>query len=143
MADERLKQDINPFKIAKLFDVPDSFVAKVFDKKKASLNDVMFLCNFFHIDVDDYFYNQKDKYIKGKYGNANKIPLKFDLEAFANNFKTLRVAKGYTLQDVADSIFCDVRNIQYYEAAQRTPTVDRLLEIANFFQVPVSYLLYK
>ncbi len=143
MAKEQLMQNLNPLVVAKAFDVPDTFLNTIFDKKKVSINDVMFLCNFFHIDIDDYFNNQKEKYTNGLYGTPNKVPLKFDLEVFAHNFKTLRIAKGYTANDVANAIYCDARNIQYYEAAQRTPTVDRLLEIAIFFKVPVSYLLYK
>lgn len=143
MAKEKLMQNLNPLAVAKAFDVPEQFIDSVFNKKRVSLEDVMFLCNFFHIDIDDYFNNQKDKYTKGTYGSSNTVPLKFDLVVFATNFKTLRIAKGYTVNDVANALYCDARNIQYYEAAQRTPTVDRLLEIAIFFKVPVSYLLYK
>lgn len=55
--------------------------------------------------------------------------------------KKLRKEKGLTQKELANELNVSRPTITCYETGKRTPDKERLLEIANFFNVSVDYLL--
>ena len=57
-----------------------------------------------------------------------------------NRFAELRKEKGLTLQQVADAIGVGNNTISRYETGKREPKLETWLKLADFFDVPVTYL---
>ncbi|MDY5628910.1 helix-turn-helix transcriptional regulator [Limosilactobacillus coleohominis] len=57
-----------------------------------------------------------------------------------NRIAELRKHKGLTIQQVADGIGVSNGTISRYEKGSREPKLETWLKLANFFNVPVSYL---
>lgn len=57
-----------------------------------------------------------------------------------NRIAELRKEKGLTLQQVADAIGVGNNTISRYENGKREPKLETWVKLANFFNVPVSYL---
>ena len=57
-----------------------------------------------------------------------------------NRIAELRKEKGLTLQQVADAIGVGNNTISRYENGKREPKLETWLRLADFFDVPVSYL---
>lgn len=55
--------------------------------------------------------------------------------------KDLRVSKGLKTQDLAVEIGVNQSTISNYESGLRTPSLEVLLKIAEFFEVSTDYLL--
>ena len=49
--------------------------------------------------------------------------------------------KGFTQQDMADSLFIRVQAYQRYESGEREPGFDKLVQIAKKLEVSTDYLL--
>lgn len=55
--------------------------------------------------------------------------------------KKIRIQKGLTQQEVADGINCSPNVYSRYERGDREPSIQMLLKLSEFFDVPVDYLL--
>ncbi len=66
---------------------------------------------------------------------------------FAERLKQLREAKGYSQEDLAHKLGIPRSSLSHYERTdlpedeERTPRRDRLKKLADFFEVPIDYLL--
>lgn len=59
--------------------------------------------------------------------------------AIAEKLKTLRKAKGFTQQEVADAIGTTRASVGGYEIGRRTPPLRELQKIAEFYGVGLDY----
>ena len=60
---------------------------------------------------------------------------------FSQIFKDLRKANGYTAKDVALNIGLSVNMIYEWEHDRCQPTLETLVELADFFECSIDYLL--
>lgn len=60
---------------------------------------------------------------------------------FQNVFKQLRIASGYTQQEIAEKLGISRSTIGMYETGAREPDFETLEAIADFFNVDTDYLL--
>lgn len=60
---------------------------------------------------------------------------------FAIRLKSLRLEKGYTLQQVADYLCVNKTTICYYENGKRFPSYQNIVKLAELFNVSIDYLL--
>lgn len=60
---------------------------------------------------------------------------------FGEHLKKLRKNNGITQKQLAAGIGASERGIQQYELGERKPTYDMLFSLANYFKVPVDYLI--
>lgn len=60
---------------------------------------------------------------------------------FHDRLRATRINRGYTLQKTADALDLPLRTYQNYEAGQREPSFTLLISIADFFDVPIDFLL--
>lgn len=58
-----------------------------------------------------------------------------------NRLKELRKEKGLTQQELADKIGVTKRTYIYWEKGDRVPKSDKAQQLADYFSVPVGYLL--
>lgn len=70
----------------------------------------------------------------GKYKNIDDLTV-------GQRIKNLRKRKTLTQQELADAIFVNIRSIQNYEKDQSKPLHGILEKLAQFFDVPVGYLM--
>ncbi len=64
-------------------------------------------------------------------------------ETFAERLKTLREKYGFNQTQLADALGCVRVTIGYYEKGERSPDIEFLSKIADFFDVTTDYLLGK
>ncbi len=60
---------------------------------------------------------------------------------FGNRLNSLRKAKGFTAQRMADLLSITLSAYRMYENNSRQPSIDRLKNIADILEVPTDYLL--
>lgn len=60
---------------------------------------------------------------------------------FATRLKELRLKRGLTQKELAQKLNMQNTAISKYELNQRKPDTETLLEIANFFNISIDYLL--
>jgi len=60
---------------------------------------------------------------------------------FSTRFKELRNEYSLTQVDVAEILDSKVRVIAYYEKGERTPPLDKLVVLADYFNVSIDYLV--
>lgn len=60
---------------------------------------------------------------------------------FGEHLKQLRQFNGITQKQLALDIGASERGIQNYELGERKPTYDILIALANYFDVPLDYLV--
>lgn len=60
---------------------------------------------------------------------------------FNDRLRATRMARGFTVQQMADYLGTGLRNYQKYESADARPTFDSLVAIADLFNVPTDFLL--
>ena len=60
---------------------------------------------------------------------------------FPRRFKELRQKKKISQKQLADSLSLSRATISAYESGKRTPDIDTLQQIANYFEVSTDYLL--
>ncbi len=58
-----------------------------------------------------------------------------------NQIKHLRIASGYTQQELADKLDITKSIVSAYEREKRCPSYIKLIELANLFNVTTDYLL--
>lgn len=66
---------------------------------------------------------------------------KEQLKVFSERLTKLRQKKELTQQQLGEVLQIPRVSITRYETAERTPTVDHLVQLAQFFNVPSDYLL--
>lgn len=55
--------------------------------------------------------------------------------------RLLRIRKGLTQKELAKELNLSDSTISYYEKEERVPNIDVLIQIADYFEVDVKYLL--
>lgn len=60
---------------------------------------------------------------------------------FAERFLQLRKEKALTQKQLADELHFSENAVQNYERNRRNPTFDALIQIADFFNVSLDYLV--
>lgn len=63
------------------------------------------------------------------------------MSSFAVRVKELRTAKGLTQKQAAEIFGIGARHWQKYELEERTPTFEGLIALADYFDVPIDYLV--
>lgn len=59
----------------------------------------------------------------------------------AERLKELRKEKGVTQTQIADYLGLKLRAYQYYESGEHRPEYEKLMALADFFEVTTDYLL--
>ena len=62
-------------------------------------------------------------------------------EVFANRLRELRIAKKLSQTELAEKFGVQRQVISYYENGSRTPNIDFIYKIAQFFNVSTDFLL--
>lgn len=57
-----------------------------------------------------------------------------------NRIQELRKQKGLSQRELAKKIGVSFQSISFYERGERTPKLETWIKLANFFNVPVSYI---
>ena len=65
----------------------------------------------------------------------------FKNELFINRIKLLRSEKGITQRDLAEALDITAGTIGMYESGKRLPSLEVLVNMANFFKVTIDYLI--
>ncbi len=60
---------------------------------------------------------------------------------FNQRLRSSRIKNKYTQQNMADLLEISLNAYQKYEQAERMPSFDTLVKIADIFAVPTDYLL--
>lgn len=60
---------------------------------------------------------------------------------FSNRLKESRVLRGYTQQEIANKLDITLNAYQKYEQGARSPSLDTLVKIADFYDVSIDWLL--
>jgi transcriptional regulator with XRE-family HTH domain len=60
---------------------------------------------------------------------------------FNQRLREIRLEKGLRQKDVADALGLTLRAICNYEAGTREPSLDLLISICKYLDVPADYLL--
>ena len=60
---------------------------------------------------------------------------------FNKRLRLLRIKSKYTQQNMADMLDVSLNAYQKYEQAERTPSFECLVKLADIFNVPTDYLL--
>ena len=60
---------------------------------------------------------------------------------FNDRLRAVRLARGFTMQQVADAINVQLRSYQRYEGGHFEPALQTLAAIADFLSVPTDFLL--
>lgn len=60
---------------------------------------------------------------------------------FCDRLRICRIARGFTLQEIADAIGISLRTYQKYESGHVYPDYAHLVEVADFLNVPTDFLL--
>ena len=62
-------------------------------------------------------------------------------EIFAKRFKELRINTGVTQTELSACLGITKATVSYYESGKRMPSNKMIKKIANYFKVPIDYLL--
>lgn len=60
---------------------------------------------------------------------------------FGTRIKELRIAKGFTIKQVAEHLGINIRAYNYYEQGSREPSLETIVLICKFFDVTSDYLI--
>jgi len=58
-----------------------------------------------------------------------------------DTLRSVRIAKGFTMQQMADALHIGLRHYQKYESGHASPTLEGLVKISDFLNVPTDFLL--
>lgn len=131
--------------IAKKLGLNTDFLLKYWESTKItnSIQEVIEICNIFNISIDEYFDNEIEiKNNNEKFNTKQTIDI-FDPVVLGNNIKNFRLDEHMSTADLAEKAGYSERLIQYFEAGERTPHINTLVDIAIALNVPMSYLLSK
>ena len=62
------------------------------------------------------------------------------MSAFSDRILSLKKQRNLVQKDIAASAGLSLRAYQYYEKAQKEPTLSALVALADFFDVSIDYL---
>lgn len=65
----------------------------------------------------------------------------FIRDVICEKIRELRLTHGYSQQEVADALFMSQNSYSEFECGKRKLDVERLFEMAVFFEVSISYFL--
>lgn len=60
---------------------------------------------------------------------------------FSKRLRKMRMKRGFTQQSMADKLQISLNAYQKYEQAERSPSFDCLVHIADILEVSIDYLL--
>lgn len=60
---------------------------------------------------------------------------------FNTRLNEIRKSKGITAQQMADLLYINIRSYRAYESADRSPSLEVLVKIADILDVSTDYLL--
>ena len=60
---------------------------------------------------------------------------------FHIRLREIRVQKGKMLKDVAECLEIELRSYQAYEGGKRQPNIEKLIALADYFDVSLDYLM--
>ena len=60
---------------------------------------------------------------------------------FPERLNSIRKARGYTAQFMADQLSIGIRTYRFYESGHSQPNLDSLIRIADLLNVSTDYLL--
>lgn len=60
---------------------------------------------------------------------------------FNTRLRALRLKRGFTQQNMADMLCVSLNGYQKYEQAERSPSLNTLVQIADILKVPIDFLL--
>lgn len=60
---------------------------------------------------------------------------------FSKRLREVRMKSGLTQQNMADKLEISLNAYQKYEQAERSPSLDCLVRIADIFDISIDYLL--
>jgi transcriptional regulator with XRE-family HTH domain len=63
------------------------------------------------------------------------------MSCFSSRLKQCRLAKGLTQKQMAGILKINERSYQNYEGGDRTPNLEGLIALADFFDVSLDYLV--
>lgn len=63
------------------------------------------------------------------------------MNIFNERLKSLRISTNMTQNEFAKMFNITKRSLQYYESGDREPKLDKLIEIADYFDVSLDYLV--
>lgn len=58
-----------------------------------------------------------------------------------NRLRALRMARGVTQQDCGDAVGLDHSTLSMYERGARQPTLDALIALARYYEVPLAEIV--
>lgn len=65
----------------------------------------------------------------------------FDCQSFSSRLKDLRNSEGLTMLQLADAIGTTKATISNFENAQRNPSLEMLIRLADYFNVSIDFLI--
>lgn len=60
---------------------------------------------------------------------------------FKERLKELRISSPYTQKEIAKKLNISVSAYQYYEAGKNEPNIEKLITLADLFNVSIDYLV--
>ena len=65
----------------------------------------------------------------------------FDLKAFADRIKSLRLEKGVGQNKLAEDLNLSNASISYWETGKQIPSAEVIYKMAKYFEVSADYIL--
>jgi transcriptional regulator with XRE-family HTH domain len=66
---------------------------------------------------------------------------KLNLNIFSERLRSLRLKQKGTLQKVGDAVGCNRQAIGNFENARKSPSLDMIIALADYFDVSLDYLV--
>lgn len=63
------------------------------------------------------------------------------MSQFPARLKEIRKLRGKKQRDIAEHLSMKIRSYQFYESGDREPSFDKLIDIADYLDVTLDYLL--
>lgn len=99
------------------------------------------------VSLADY-YNVTVDYLLGRTDNKRDSSIKkksnlhiLDAVNFGETLRRLRESVGLKQEDLSKELYCSVAALSNYEKGYRTPGYQTLISLADYFDVPIDYLL--
>lgn len=58
----------------------------------------------------------------------------------SDSIKQTRISHAMTQAKLADFLGVTTRSIQFYESGERSPTIETIIKLADYFDVSIDYL---
>jgi putative transcriptional regulator len=63
--------------------------------------------------------------------------------SIGENLKVLRVTRGFSQQELAEQLEVTQATFSQWEREIKTPTINNILKVCQFFEIPLESLLFK